>query len=144
MATKQANIKGIVFLSEPLGTTLGGAALVTFDLVGTAYTGGSDTLQIGGGGTDQGVTTSSTLAVLMQNRRRDGKTVTIVAAQPGPAPGSQAAATNGPTLYPQSVSASGGNVTLNLFSAYSSGSAVTTTTAAWDRAGSIMVHFTAA
>jgi len=143
MATRQANIKGIVFLAEPLGTTLGGTALVSFDLVSTPYTGGADTIQLGGGGTDQGAVTSATLATLMQNRRRDGKTVTIFAASPGPAPGAQAAATNGPVLYPQSVAVSAGNVTLNLFSAYTAGSAATTTVAAWDRAGTVTVHFTA-
>jgi len=143
MATKYANIKGIAEVDDPTGTGLGFCYRVTFDCVGgTVYTGGSDTLSLGGGGTDQGVTTSATLATLIQNRRRDNKTVTIQQAMSGPA-GGQAAATNGPLIYTQSNTVSAGNVTCNLFSAATSGSAITTTSAAWDRAASLYVFCTA-
>jgi hypothetical protein len=144
MATKSANVKGIKFMEEPVGADKGGVAMVTYDLTGgTVYTGGADTLQLGGGGFENGVATIATLATMIQNRRRDGKTITVYAAAPGPVPGLQPAATNGPTLYAQTVASSAGNVTLNLFSAPTSGSAITTTAASWDRAASVVVYYTA-
>lgn len=145
MATRQANLKGVKFLEEPLGSEKGGVALITFDLLNTVFTGGSDTISIGGGGTDAGVTTSSTLAVLMQNRRRDGKTVTITGvAAASVFPGSQAAATNGPLIYCQAAATSGGNVTsITLKTATTGGSDVTTTAASWDRAAGIALTYIA-
>ena len=145
MAVRQANIKGIKVLEEPLGSDKGGVALVTFDLVNTVFTGGADTISLGGGGTDAGVATSATLATLMQNRRRDGRTVTITGvAAASVFPGSQAAATNGPAIYAQLAAQAAGNVTsITLNSAATGGSAVTTTAAAWDRACGIAVTYTA-
>lgn len=149
MATKTGNVKGIKFLEEPLGVSKVGLALITFDIVGGAvYTGGSDTLQLGSASTstayENGVLSvpALTVATMLQNRRRDGRTVTLTQCQ-GFAPGAQAAATNGPLIYAQSVSISSGNLTMNLFSASTSGSAITTTTAAWDRACVVVVEFTA-
>lgn len=145
MATRNANVKGITFLWESIGSALGGVALVTFDLVGVAYTGGSDTIQIGGGGYDNEVTTTDTLATIISKRRRDGKTVTLTGVSAvGPQAGYQSAATNGPTIYVQSAALSSGNVaSIVLFSAASSGSAITTTTAYWDRPAGIVVTYQA-
>lgn len=150
MASKYGNVKGIKWLEEPLGANRGGVALVTFDLIAqSGYVGGTDTLQLGSSSANQayenGVlqTTALTLATMLQNRRRDGRTVTLSQSMGSPAPGAQAAATNGPLIYAQSVAVSSGNITLNLFSAPVSGSAVTTTTASWDRPCTIAVEYTA-
>lgn len=145
MATRAGNIKGIKFLEEPLGSEKGGVALVTFDLVNTVFTGGADTITLGGAGTDQGVATTLTLAQMIQNRRRDGKTVTITGvAAASVFPGSQTAATNGPSIFVQAAAQSGGNVTsMTLNTATTAGSAVTTTAAAWDRAAGIAVSYVA-
>lgn len=142
MATKQANVKAIEIVEERRGSENGGLAAITFDLLGLAYTGGTDTVQLGGGGQDESQTTALTLQQIMQNRRRDGKTVTIISAMGGTY-GSQAAATNGPKIFTQSVAVSSGNVTLNLFSALTGGSAITTTTASWDTPAEIFVLYTA-
>jgi hypothetical protein len=150
MATKTGNVKGVRFLEEPLGANRAGIALISFDIVGGAvYTGGADTLQLGSASTstayENGVLSvpALTVATMLQNRRRDGRTVTLVQAMGGPAPGAQAAATNGPLIAAQSVAISSGNVTMNLFSAPTGGSAITTTAAAWDRACTVMVEYTA-
>jgi hypothetical protein len=151
LATKTGNVKGIKFVEEPLGANRAGMALISFDIVGGAvYTGGSDTLQLGSASTstayENGVLSvpALTVATMLQNRRRDGRTVTLTQAMGGPAPGAQAAATNGPLIAVQSAAISSGNVTCNLFSAPTGGSAITTTTAAWDRAATVMVQYTAA
>jgi hypothetical protein len=151
MATKFGNVKGIKFMEEALGLgqNRSGIALVTFDIVGGAvYTGGSDTLQLGSASGSQayenGVlsTVALTVATMLQNRRRDGRTVTLVQCMGGWC-GAQAAATNGPNIFAQTVAVSSGNLTLNLFNAATGGSAITTTTAAWDRAATLLVEFTA-
>lgn len=146
MATRFANVKSVRFDEFPMGTEKGGVATITFDLTGTAYTGGSDTVQLGGGGTDGGTSTSATLASILSTRARDNKTYTIqgIAGSPNVAPGNQSVATNGPLIYAQSAATSGGNVTLNLFSLPAAGSAITTTTATWERALQISLNFTAA
>jgi hypothetical protein len=146
MATRAANVKGIVVLWEYVASAQGGVALVTFDLVGVPFTGGSDTITLGGAGYDEEVASTDTLAVMMQKRRRDGKTVTITSvASVGPQAGYQAAATNGPLLYVQSATLSGGNITsITLNTAYTGGSAVTTTTAYWDRPAAVLLTFQAA
>lgn len=144
MATRAGNIKDIVFHEGQLGSEKGGYAVVSFDLVNTVFTGGSDTITLGGGGTDEGASTSLTLAQIMQNRLRNGKTVTLLGTLGGPFPGAQAAATNGPNIFPQGQTVSSGNITsITLNTAYTGGSAVTTTAAAWDRAASIIVNYTA-
>ena len=143
MATKYANIKSVTFNDGHLGPEHGGVAFISFDMLATATTGGTDTVQLGGGGYDEGVATTSTLAALLKARRQDGKTVTIFDAMPGRFTGSQAAATNGPEIFLQTVAASGGNVTAVLKTAYTAGSDVSTTVAAWDRACGITVHYKA-
>jgi hypothetical protein len=151
MATKFGNVKGIKFLEEPLGEgqNRAGVALITFDIVGGAvYTGGTDTLQLGSASTSQAYengllsATALTVATMLQNRRRDGRTVTLTQTQ-GAFNGAQAAATNGPNIFAQSVAISSGNITMQLLSAATGGSNITTTTAAWDRAAAIIVQFTA-
>lgn len=142
MATRAANLKGIKFLEESAGAEKGGVALVVFDLLNVAFTGGSDTIQLGGGGFDRGVATTNTLAVMIQNQRRDGKTVTIT----GVAAASVVPALQAGVLgYIQSAAASGGNITSMLLkTAASGGSDVTFTSASWDRTAAIAVTYTAA
>lgn len=151
MATKFANVKGISFLSERLGegNARRGICAITFDMVAAqVYTGGTDTLQLGsvaGSQTYENGTLSPvalTLATMLQNRRRDGRTVTMEQVMSGEG-GAQAAATGGPDIFVQSGAVSAGNVTGNLFSAGTGGSAITTTTAAWDRAATIYVLYKA-
>lgn len=149
MSTDFGNVKGIKFLEEPMGANRGGVALITFDIVGGGHYTTGDTLQLGSSSASQAYengnlsATALTLATMIQNRRRDGRTVVIDQAMGGPAPGAQAAATNGPLVYPQSVAVSGGNVTCTLFNAPTGGSQLTTTTAVWDRAATIVVQYTA-
>ncbi len=146
MTVRAANVKGIKFLEEPNGSEKGGVALITFDLINTVYTASADTIKLGGGGTDDGVTSTDTLAVMMQKRRRDGKTVTITGVAAGPvAPMSQAAATNGPLGYVRLAALTSQNVdTINLFSvALTGGSELTLTAAAWDQAAAIAVTYKA-
>ena len=151
MATKFGNVKGIKFLEEPRGANRAGVCLITFDIVGGAvYTGGVDLLQLGSAGASQayenGILSVAPLSVaqMIQNRRRDGRTVTLAQVMGGPAPGAQAAATNGPFIYAQAIAISGATLLqLNLFSAPIAGSAITTTTATWDYAASITVQYSA-
>ncbi len=147
MATKFATIKGVKFDDSFIDYSSGGLAFVSFDLAGTVYTGGTDTVQLGGGGTDGTLAIgSATLAtVLATNHRRDNRTLTIQGVGTVSwASGNQAAATNGPQIFAQSVATSGGNVTCNLFNAITSGSAITTTAGAWERALTILVIYTLA
>lgn len=138
MATRQANVLSVRFVDSPMGVTIGSIVLVSFDLQGVAYTGGADTVQLGGGGTDSRVATTLTLAQIIAARARDGRTYTIYGVSAvSVAPGNQAAATNGPAIYVQSAAISTGNITCNLFSAITAGSAITTTSGAWERAAAI-------
>jgi N-acetylglucosamine-6-phosphate deacetylase len=143
MATRFANVMGVQAeraSQNPQGAVL---ATVTYDLASQVYTGGADTVQLGGGGFDNRTPTTSTLAALIQSHRRNGKTVALISAMPATDPGRQAAATtNGPALYPQAVAVSGANVTLNLFNAYTAGAAVTCAASPWDAVGQIEVLFT--
>lgn len=75
MATIYADIVGVSILRENPEMGTGGLALVAFNM--GAYTGSSDSGSIGAGGTLHGVSQSSSLATILQNMRRDGKTVTI-------------------------------------------------------------------
>jgi hypothetical protein len=147
MATRYATIKGVRVAADcPMGSEKGGVLIVSFDLAGTVYTGGADTVQLGGGGTDGTLAVgSATLAALIAaNHTRDGKTyVLYTSGNPNVAPGNQAAATNGPLIYAQSAAVSSGNVTLNLFSAPTGGSAITCTAGAWERAMEIVLNYTA-
>jgi hypothetical protein len=146
MTARAANIKGIKFLEEPNGADKGGVALVSFDLLNTIYTATSDTVTLGGAGYENGVSTTDTLATMIQNRRRDGKTVTITGvAAASVSPGRQAAATNGPLLYARLAAVSGGNLgSITLFNALlTGGSECTCTAAAWDQAATLAVTYKA-
>jgi hypothetical protein len=146
MAVRQANIKGIKFLEEPTGADKGGVALITFDMINTVYTAAADTIALGGGGQDAGVTSTDTLAVMISKRRRDGKTITLTGvAAGGVVPMKQAAATNGPTGFVELAAVSGANINaIKLFSAVNGGgSELTLTAAAWDQAAALAVTYTA-
>lgn len=138
LATRSANVKGIVFHDGMAGSLNGGYAVVHFDLLGTAFTGGVDTITLGGGGYDQGVATTSTLVAIMQNRRRDGKTVVLTGAAGQWEQGLQA----GVSLCPQAAAVSGSNVaSITLNTAPTGGSSQSSTSATWDRAAAIVVSF---
>lgn len=123
MATVFAAIKGVKVSAEFEGPEKGGMAEISFAVTG-AYVAGTDTVQLGGGGFDGGIVTTATLAVIMQNRRRDGKIVTLVGTGGSLAPGQQA----GVQFYPQvgatALSASVGNLQCNLFNAPTAGAGV--------------------
>jgi len=143
MTAKNGNVKGIDLLSAPRGLNEGALFLVTFDLLNTASTGGTDTISLGGGGYDQGVATTQTLAQMIAARVRDGGTCTIDWVGQGNFPGYQA----GNALYTTGATLSTGNITgIALQNAASGGSGVSTTSAGWDAAGSVIVgcHFSTA
>jgi hypothetical protein len=148
MATRFATIKGIRFEDSFIDYASGGLAYVSFDLAGTIYTGGSDTVQLGAGGFDGTIAVpgSQTLSNVAQvNHRRDNRTLLFIAPVTGGvsyASGNQSTATNGPQIFAQGVAVSAGNCTLNLFSALTGGSAITCTAGAWERAVTIVLQYT--
>lgn len=113
MATKYGNVKGIALIAEALDNVAGvdsfARADVSFEM--PAYTAASDSGQLGGGGTDRGASTTDTLATMIQNQRRDGKTVTIKSAQLA-RPGKQGST----YFYTSAPSVSTGNLTFNVTS----------------------------
>lgn len=139
MATVFGNIMGVKFDDSPLGSDKGGVATVSIKLSG-AFAAGTDTLQLGGGGNDGNVATSSTLAAIMAGRRRDGKTVTLLNGY-GLAPGQQGAT----LFYCQAGTVATANMTFaNLFNAATGGSGVSATSAGVaDRAIQISIGYTA-
>lgn len=141
MANYFGNVKGIDLLSSPRGADEGAVFVVTFDLLAQAQVGGTDTIQLGGGGDDQEVAGTQTLAQMIQNRFRSaGGAFTIDWVGGNAFPGLQA----GNKLYAQSAATSGGNVTgLKIYNAPSGGAGQNTTSAAWDSAVAIVVggHF---
>jgi hypothetical protein len=143
MGTKNGNVKGIDLLSAPRGLNNGAVFLITFDLLNTATTGGTDTIQLGGAGDDQEVASTQTLAQMIAARVRDGGTCTLDWVGQGNFPGYQA----GAALYTTGATLSTDNITgIALQNAASGGSAVSTTSAGWDAAGSVVVgcHFSTA
>lgn len=78
MANVFGDIKGINLLQEPFMAGNNYTAAVHF--TSATATIATDTVQLGGGGTIYGNTTTRTLAQLISDTRRDGKTVTIKAA----------------------------------------------------------------
>lgn len=140
MAARAGDVLGINFLTEFAGSEKGGVALVSFDMINQGVTGASDTITLGGGGQDSRVTSTDTLAVMIQKRRRDGKTVTLTGAAGCVAPGLQA----GVQIFPQLAAVSAGNViSITVNTAASGGATINTTSAAWDRAAVIAVTYTA-
>lgn len=143
MGVKNGNVKGIDLLAAPQGMNKGAVFLVTYDLLNTASTGGTDTITLGGGGYDQGVATTQTLAQMIAARVRDGGTCTIDWVGQGVAPGYQA----GNPLYTTGATLSTGNVTsIAIQTAASGGSGQSTTSAGWDSAATLIVgcHFSTA
>lgn len=143
MAVKNGNVKGIDLLAAPRGMNNGAVVQVSFDLLNTASTGGTDTITLGGAGYHQGVATTLTLAQMIAAEVRDGGTCTIDWVGQGVVPGLQA----GNALYTTGATLSSGNVTsIALQTAPSGGSGVSTTSASWDAAGSLVVgcHFSTA
>jgi hypothetical protein len=141
MAVQNANVKGIKFIESPRGDNKTGIAVVTFDVA--AAVAGADTVQLGGAGTENGVATTATLATMFQNRRRDGRTVTLGQVMGGWA-GKQTGSTNGPDIYVQTPAISAGNVNaIALKSAATGGSAITTLASAWDAPAALMVSYSA-
>jgi hypothetical protein len=138
MAVRAGNVKGINILGEYRGGEKAVALQVSFDLLNTASTGGTDTITLGNNaGYDQGVAnTTQSLAAMIQNRLRGaGGTFTLAAAAPY-IQGYQA----GSPLYATGPVVSGGNVTsIAIQTALSGGSGQSTTSAGWDSAASIIV-----
>jgi hypothetical protein len=138
MAVRAGNVKGINILGEYRGGEKAVALQVSFDLINTASTGGTDTITLGNSaGYDQGVAnTTQTLAQMIANRLRgSGGAFTLVAAAPY-VPGYQA----GSPLYATGPVVSGGNVTsIAIQTALTGGSGQSTTSAGWDSAASILV-----
>lgn len=146
MAARTANVKGIKIIEEPLGSENVGIALVTFDFINQVVTGGADTVTLGGGGFDAGAASTDTLAVMMQKRRRDGKTVTILDFACGFF-GQQTQSSVETKIYPQraSGSVSGGNIIgITLNTAPTAGSSQTANSGAWDSAAGVYVTYKAA
>lgn len=138
MSVRNANVKGVQFYDGPAGSLNGGVAWVSFDLIGTASTGGSDTIQLGGGGYDDGNATTSNLVTIMQNRRRDGKTIVLLWAGGQVEQGFQ----GGVALCPQGAAVSGSNIiSITINTAPTGGSSQSTTSATWDRAAMIAVGY---
>jgi hypothetical protein len=138
MAVRTANVKGISVLGSYRGGEKAVALQVSFDLLATASTGGTDTITLGNNaGYDQGVAnTTQSLAQMIANRLRGaGGAFTLVAAA-GYVPGYQA----GLPLFATGPVVSGGNVTsIAIQTALTGGSAQSTTSAGWDSAASILV-----
>lgn len=142
MTARAANVVGVKFDDGHLGGTHGGIATISFDLNSVAFTGGADTITMGGTGFVNGVATTDTLGVILSKFRRDGKTVTIYGVMPGPHTGSQAAATNGPEIWLQAPAVSANNViSTTLKTAATGGSDVTAAASAWERPASLCVYY---
>lgn len=138
MTARAANVKGIQFNDGPYGSNNGGFAVVSFDMINQAVTVTTDTVTLGAGGYDDGVATTNSLAVIMQNRRRDGKTITLTAVGGCYANGLQA----GVSLYPQAGTIGTGSITaVTLNTAATGGSSVGSTSAGWDRAAMFVVSY---
>jgi len=74
MAVIQGDIVGVQFFDPHFGPR--GFARISFTVA--SYDASADTGKLGSGGTIFGASTSSTLEVILQNVRRDGKTLNIV------------------------------------------------------------------
>ena len=145
MATVFANVMGVRFDDSPLGPNNGGLAVLTIKVPG-AFVAGTDLLQLGGGGFDNGAATTATLAALIATHRRDGKVITLLNAY-GYAPGLQAASAGAvPTaFFAQAGTVAGANLTFaNLFTAATAGTGVSATALGVnDRAIQLEVGYTA-
>jgi hypothetical protein len=75
MATIYGAIDSIKWLSEPNNGGIRAVAEVKFSV--PLYDASADNGQLGGGGYIRGASTTNTLVAILQNTRRDGKTVTL-------------------------------------------------------------------
>jgi hypothetical protein len=91
MSTEYAAITGMMLLEEALitntesGTVYQEYAVSAIEFTAPSFSSG-DTIEIGSAGYDRGVANTSSLATIIQNERRDGRTVTIktaMLARPG-------------------------------------------------------------
>jgi hypothetical protein len=138
MATIYGAIRGIKVIQEPVSGGSQGAALVSFTL--GAYTAASDNGQLGGGGSNNGVSTTSTLAQLIQAARRDGKTVTLglpAATNVNAAMMVQSGLQGSTEFFAGSFVISSGNLTFNV--ANSSGTEVNAASGVEDRPFQLIV-----
>jgi hypothetical protein len=109
MATVFGNVKAISLLKEPYAGGNNGTAVLRVEM--GAYVAANDNGKLGGGGSQFDVTTTKTLAAMIQDTRRDGKTVTIRGASRGE-PGLQATTRFFADTF--SVVDTGANLTFNL------------------------------
>lgn len=138
MATIYGAIRGIKVIQEPVSGGSQGAALISFTV--GAYTAASDNVQLGGGGSNNGVSTSSTLAQLIQAARRDGKTVTLglpAATNVNAAMMVQSGLQGSTEFYAGNFAISSGNLTFNV--ANSSGTEVNAASGVEDRPFQLIV-----
>lgn len=138
MATVYAAIRGIHSIKEPVSGGSQAAYLVSFTC--GAYTAASDNISIGAGGTINGASTSDTLATLIQNTRRDGKTVTLglpAATNVNCAMMVQSGLEGSTTYYLGSFAISSGSITCNI--ANSSGTEIDAASGVDDRPFEIIV-----
>lgn len=138
MATIYGAIRGIKVIQEPVSGGSQGAALISFTV--GAYTAASDNVQLGGGGSNNGVSTSSTLAQLIQAARRDGKTVTLglpAATNVNAAMMVQSGLQGSTEFFAGNFAISSGNLTFNV--ANSSGTEVNAASGVEDRPFQLIV-----
>jgi hypothetical protein len=138
MATIYGAVRGIKVIQEPVSGGTQGAALVSFTI--GAYTAASDNGQLGGGGSNNGVSTTNTLAQMIQAARRDGKTVTLglpAATNVNAAMMVQSGLHGSTTYYLGGFAISSGNLTFNI--ANSSGTEIDAASGVEDRPFQIVV-----
>lgn len=104
MAVIQSDIIGVELFDSPAGPRHTARIRLENAIV---YAASADTLQIGGGGKLFGVTNSLDLEDIIENIRRDGKTVNLIDGMAGAA-GYTAA---GVAVYVDTVAVSGNNLT---------------------------------
>lgn len=105
MAVIQGDIVGVQFFDPHYGGR--GFARVSFTVA--TYDASADTGKLGSGGTIFGASTSSTLEVILQNVRRDGKTLNIVDCMAG-----RAGRDGSTTFYADTVAVSTDDVTFEI------------------------------
>ena len=140
MATKYGDILGIKWLREdPAGS---GLALVEIAFTMPAYTASSDNGQLGGNSSASSLhgAANDTLVTILQNDRRDGKTVALSAFS------NQIGVCSGPGLqgstnyYAAALAVSSSNVTLNV--ANSSGTEIDAASGVSDEPISVVLQVT--
>ncbi len=105
MAVRQGDIVGVKFFDPHFGRR--GYCAIAFTLA--AYDASADTGKLGSGGTIHGVATAATLETILQNERRDGRTLNIIAGMPG-RPGYD----SGTSFYADTVAVSTNDITFEI------------------------------